>query len=422
MNILHIVQRYHPAIGGSELYMQKLSEHLAKEKNNKVTVLTTNVVDPEDFWKPEASQPKQLKKVENINNVKVIRCDTTLSLIKPPILSKIIRKLFNSINFNPFIRNKFDVPTSIEMLDLINQEGRDTFDVVHVTAMPYSHLFYVGYKIAQKDKARFFITPFIHLGINEHDEIRKEYLRKYHLKLYQEADRIFVQTNAEKEALIGFVESFSKTSFSRKKVIKIGLGIDMRDYKIYDPSIFRKKYRLEYPIVFYIGTNTFEKGTVTLLKAMQLLWDKEIDIHLVLAGKKVQKFEKFIKTYPYKHKVIELGEITGKIKHQLFSSGDIFCMVSKTDSFGIVYLESWYYKKPVIACDTKVFREIIDENTDGILCEFDNEEELARQIESLAKNPRKARSMGLNGFNKVKKNYQLSQKLDIIKQFYKKNT
>src|SRR5690242_4358158 len=49
MNIAHFVQRYPPAIGGSEAYFARLSRYLAS-KENHVTVFTTVAKDLEAFW------------------------------------------------------------------------------------------------------------------------------------------------------------------------------------------------------------------------------------------------------------------------------------------------------------------------------------------------------------------------------------
>jgi len=49
MRIAHFVQRYPPALGGSEAYFARLSRHLAAS-GDAVTVFTTNALDLEAFW------------------------------------------------------------------------------------------------------------------------------------------------------------------------------------------------------------------------------------------------------------------------------------------------------------------------------------------------------------------------------------
>ena len=49
MRVAHFVQRYPPALGGSEAYFARLSEALAAE-GEEVTVFTSAAVDLEAFW------------------------------------------------------------------------------------------------------------------------------------------------------------------------------------------------------------------------------------------------------------------------------------------------------------------------------------------------------------------------------------
>ena len=51
MRVLHLVQRYYPAIGGAELHFEKLSSCLAAS-GHEVTVVTTDSLEFELFWDP----------------------------------------------------------------------------------------------------------------------------------------------------------------------------------------------------------------------------------------------------------------------------------------------------------------------------------------------------------------------------------
>ena len=49
MKLLHVIQRYYPYVGGSELYFQVLSEYFAA-RGDEVKVYTTDAWDLEHFW------------------------------------------------------------------------------------------------------------------------------------------------------------------------------------------------------------------------------------------------------------------------------------------------------------------------------------------------------------------------------------
>src|SRR5215471_11462452 len=53
MRVAHFVQRYPPALGGSEAYFARLSRHLCAA-GDQVTVFTTAALDLEAFWSSRA--------------------------------------------------------------------------------------------------------------------------------------------------------------------------------------------------------------------------------------------------------------------------------------------------------------------------------------------------------------------------------
>jgi glycosyltransferase involved in cell wall biosynthesis len=61
-------------------------------------------------------------------------------------------------------------------------------------------------------------------------------------------------------------------------------------------------------------------------------------------------------------------------------------MPSKEDSFGIVYLEAWLCRKPVIGARIGSTQCVIDEGRDGLLVDPESAEDLARAIVSLLSN------------------------------------
>src|ERR1041385_5279344 len=50
VRVAHFIQRYPPALGGSEAYFARLSRYLV-DGGDHVTVFTTNALDLEAFWR-----------------------------------------------------------------------------------------------------------------------------------------------------------------------------------------------------------------------------------------------------------------------------------------------------------------------------------------------------------------------------------
>jgi glycosyltransferase involved in cell wall biosynthesis len=65
-------------------------------------------------------------------------------------------------------------------------------------------------------------------------------------------------------------------------------------------------------------------------------------------------------------RVVLKGWLSGQEKYDVISEGDIFCLLSTFDSFGMVYLEASALGLPVIALDYEPISEIVIDHVTGI--------------------------------------------------------
>ena len=72
-------------------------------------------------------------------------------------------------------------------------------------------------------------------------------------------------------------------------------------------------------------------------------------------------------------------------------------MPSKSDAFGIVYLEAWYLSKPVIGAKSGGVPAVINDSLDGFLVDFGDVSEIINKIEILMDHPVLARNWVMLG-------------------------
>ena len=94
-------------------------------------------------------------------------------------------------------------------------------------------------------------------------------------------------------------------------------------------------------------------------------------------------------------------------------------MPSRTDSFGIVYLEAWLNSVPVIAPRAGGVPEIIHDGIDGYLVDFGDVAALANRIELLLKRPEVAKEMGQSGRRYVLAEHTWDHKISRIAEIYR---
>jgi glycosyltransferase involved in cell wall biosynthesis len=93
-------------------------------------------------------------------------------------------------------------------------------------------------------------------------------------------------------------------------------------------------------------------------------------------------------------------------------------MPSRTDSFGIVYLEAWLYRKPVIGARAWGVSDVIEDGVDGRLVPFDDPGALAEALSVLLKRPALRSEMGARGEAKVYRLHTWDKKYEAVRDLY----
>lgn len=406
MKILHLVHRYWPYYGGSEKYFQEISERFAKDGHD-VTVYTTDAWDLEYFW-----IKKDMKKIEKYDEIHNLVNINRYKVFHFPMQ----RYILWFLSYIPSWKLKclFSTPLLPSLLRE-SLSPKNSFDIVHATALPYNSILYFAYKIAKAHSVPLIITPFVHIGEPENDEIRKYYTKKHQLELLKRADRIIVQTNKEKNAL-------KKLGISENKQELLGMGVNLIELEGGKGDNFRNRLNIEKDekIVCHLTTKAFDKGSIHLIKAMEHVWNQGLKAKLVLAGPSISQFDYYYNLLPKKIKqnCINIEFITGQEKKDLLDAMDIMVLPSRTDAFGIVFLEAWVYQKPVIGANAGGIPEIIDNTVNGFIIKFGDIKTLANKIIYLLKSENNSKKLGSKGKEKVLKYCTWDQRYLKIKEIY----
>lgn len=404
MKCLHVIHRYWPALGGSEKYFTEISERLAAD-GNQVIVFTTDAIDIQHFW---LRDKERIKKPFETRNGVAIRRFRVRKLPKQPQAQRVLSKLPGTP-----AKSLFSFPSPILPGLMLEVRRAEKFDIVHATALPYDSILYAAYVIARRQKIPLVYSPFIHLGEVENDEVRKNYTRRHQLELLRKADKVIVQTVMERDFLLG-------EGFSPEKILLLGMGINPWELEGGKAERFRKKYGIAGPIVCYIGPKTYDKGTFHLVNAMDSLWSTGNPSTLVLAGAEIEDFKNFFSKLKndVRSKCLLLDYVTEDEKSDLLDAANVLVLPSRSDSFGIVLLESWFYGKPVIGARAGGIPGVIRDGVDGILVPFGNETELAVAIKKTLVDRKLARKLGLAGREKVLREFTWDRKYAVVNSLY----
>jgi glycosyltransferase involved in cell wall biosynthesis len=173
-------------------------------------------------------------------------------------------------------------------------------------------------------------------------------------------------------------------------------------------------------LVVFLSAMARDKGAVQVVEAVRRLWRVGRQVELALAGAVLTPFRRYLEKLPPddRGRVRVLGSIDEGTKRDLLAACDMLAMPSRTDSFGIVYLEAWLYQKAVIGARAWGMDDVIEEGQDGLLVPFGDASALADAISYLLDHPARREAMGARGEAKVYRSHTWKIKCAALRALY----
>ena len=385
MRVAIVIPRFYPYRGGYENYLLKVAHGLASI-GHKVNVLTSNAFDLEAFWlKGFRTIPDFTEEVGDI------------TIMRFPIdYRKWVRRSGRLLALagNWRMKASFDAP-GFHVRGLAAALRNVKPDIVHVGPLPYTRLMYEGLREAKACGARVIATPCTHFGEDGSDEVSRHYTRPAQIRLLNHCDALFALTHMEQQRLL-------ELGIQAGRIRHTGFGIDVGEVTGGNAERFRTQWKVRGPVVLQLGAKAVDKGSVALVEAMKKVWNDHMDVALVLVGASTREFDNYLQHQPAMPGLLNIGPVTEDEKRDVLAAATLLAHPSRVESFGIVYLEAWANRKPVIGANTPVSREVIRHDKDGLLVPFGNVEAIREAILQLLRNPDDAALMGQNGYDKVR--------------------
>jgi glycosyltransferase involved in cell wall biosynthesis len=404
MRVAHFVQRYPPALGGSESYFYRLSRHLS-QSGCQVTVWTTTALDLESFWSPRGRLLPAGDSVDDgvlVRRFPLWRMHGRRWLLKPLSLLPLRTWQAMTLPCNP---------VSLAMRRAVDRCG-EQYDAVHATAFPYAWPIVCARRLARRLGVPFLLTPFLHLGDpgDPKDPTRRQYMAPVFRSLLRSADAVFAQTPSERDAI-------ESAGVRPERIIVQGLGVDPSECTGGDRRRARARWQVRDAeiVIGHLANNSYEKGSIDLVRACDCLISRGIRFRLVLAGPDMPNFIRFMadRTNP---EFIRLGELSDEEKRDFLAGIDIMALPSRSDSFGLVLLEAWANGVPNVVYRAGGPADLIRHGIDGLQAPCGDIESLADQLERLITDREARREFGRDGLARIDHEFRWSGKLDLVRQ------
>lgn len=366
MNILILIRFFSPDVGGSEFLFCTIAEILAKNGHN-VWVITNK-----------------------LNGVRYIQHKNITTTFISSYNLDVLKK------WKQTYKLKFIISAINKGKKIIKQ---NKIDIIH------SNLFEPA--IAASVLSTLTSIPHI-LTIHDVTPIKKELLEQWvkqennsKLKGYL-GIKIFKFIFKLKHAAIHTVSNKTKDdlkNFYKEKPI----------YVIENSIVIKEetKVRVNQMQFVYVGRLTLHKNLPLVLRVVKRIQSRYPNVKLIIAGDGDYRkhLEKIVSDLKLEDNVIFKGHVTEAEKEKLLASSQALVFPSLFEGFGLVILEAFMQKKPVLVPNVRPLSDIVEDQKTGFILDKDDEEQWTKTIENMIENPEISLKMGNQARQVLEKKY-----------------
>ena len=210
--------------------------------------------------------------------------------------------------------------------------------------------------------------------------------------------------------------------FFKVPVEALSNGIDLSRFakgransEIYEKYDIPKKA----PIVLYVGRVDPEKSLDVLMNAFARVIQKIPEAHIVIVGDGTarEKLEKIATKNGFADHAHFTGRVVGDDLPQLYRTGTMFAITSKTETQSIVLMEAMASGLPAVAVKAGAVPELVQHGKNGYIYEPDDEESVARGITRILSDPELREKMSSEAVKRIAK-HDISHTLTRMEEIY----
>ena len=289
--------------------------------------------------------------------------------------TNIIKKKYNIRYINKFILNsvyilnyyfKINIDFFLEYY-LIKIIKKKKYDVWHFIFLNYKSLLLIN--ILTKLKQKIIITfQGADIQINKSIKYGNRLDNKYDALLKKTIKKVHFFTSISENIRKDLI----KLNINQKKIIKISNGIPLDKFLKYKNKIKKNK---KLKLITVARYSKKKKGYDLLPKIIKKIIKKKIDFEWTIIGKNTTELLKNSTIFNNKEKFKIYENIDNKQEYyypsskiiKLYNQSDLYINLSRIESFGITFVESFASNIPIITFNTKGANEIVKNNINGFI-------------------------------------------------------
>lgn len=391
MHIVHVTHRAWPLVGGSERYTHEIARRQVLD-GHQVTVVASTADDLSALWEQGGRQVGSETPTE-LDGVRLRRLPLShlpFGRLAFPLLRRLTWAVSRVSSAVALAMSRFS-PWMPDLDQALAEEPADLFFAWNITL---EGLTVAVARAAQQRGVPWLAVPVLHLARPQF------YVMPHQIALLRQARAVLVQTPSERNFVMG-------RGFAAERVHVVSPGIDPAEGQDADGRRFCLRYGVEGPLVLTLGRLCRDKGTLHLLAAAQRLWAAGRPLTLALLGPQEADVRRALASLPPRFRpfCVAPGEVSEADKWDALDAAQVVALPSRTESFGIVFLEGWLKGKPVVGARAGAVPDVVEDGVDGLLVPFGDVAALAQALAALLDDPQRAAQLGRRGQQKTLQRY-----------------
>lgn len=361
MRIVHVVQRFHPALGGAETHVREVAREQARRGHEVVVATSAHPDAPADSEVREADGARY--RVRRFP-ARQFRGDY---LLPPWLPMHGLEAFLREQDADLYHAHSYRFATLEHAARAARAAGRPLVVTAHGFYPPENAL--------------------VALARWRYDRFRGR-------RALAAGTRLVAVTRHE-------VEHYARLGVDPAKVDVVPNGIPPEALVPGDGARFRKEHSLEGPLVLFLARLGHDKGVQDLVRAAAQVVRHHPTATFALCGRDAgagASARRLADRLGLAGRVRFLGPVTDP--RDAYAACDAFCLPSHYEAFGIVYLEAMAQGKPVVGTTAGGIPEVVGDA--GLLAPPRDPPALAGALERLLEDPVLRRDLGRKGLARAK--------------------
>jgi len=285
---------------------------------------------------------------------------------------------------------------------MYKQIEKDKPDIIHSIGLR-SYQSIVAWRVSKKLKIPLVVSD--QGGLTTHPFLTESGLI---LRILYRIQNYFIKKIINDSKMISAANEYEKEIFlklnkkSKVEIIRNGVNLET----LVSKQDFKKKYQLESKFILFVGRFSKSKGIETLIHSFNIIKDeKKMDeVKLVIMGVDFgfqKSMEELIRKYGLGSKILVIKNPPREDVISAYGESEFLILPSQWELSPLVPLESFAFKKPVIATRSHGIPFTVQDGKNGILVESENPEELSKAITRLVLDDELKERLGLEGYKFV---------------------